>query len=152
MGGAGRAGRTHHQIQGSAGALAATRRRQRRRQRREAAPLPDRGAGLVEGEADDDGRLAAAAGEPAGARRPPVPPPAARGGVPRCPAAPAARCRVGFRWRVPAAPGRPAAVAARRFAIVAFPPGLRSRRPTGQAVPRNRTSSVPRAAPAAAKK
>ncbi len=39
----------------------------RRRQRREAEPLPDRGAGLAAGDADDGGRLAAA-GPPAGGR------------------------------------------------------------------------------------
>jgi O-acetylserine/cysteine efflux transporter len=40
----------------------------RRRQRREAEPLPDLGAGLAEGEADDDGRLAAVEEPPDGLR------------------------------------------------------------------------------------
>jgi len=40
----------------------------RQRQRREAEPLPDLGAGLAAGDADDDGRLAPAAGPPAGVR------------------------------------------------------------------------------------
>ncbi|WP_307430719.1 EamA family transporter [Pseudarthrobacter defluvii] len=44
----------------------------RRRQRRDAEPLPDLGAGLAAGEADDGGRLAAAAGPPAGAREPDI--------------------------------------------------------------------------------